>query len=600
MSFSAEVWSDILAVAEPQFVPGGGDVSFVVGDDKRHSRLAVSPAGGGACTWLPLSPSIKKIPRSGWGAYGWVSHGLTLIYIGADDRLHRHEAVTGESVPLTREPQSMSGLALSPTGNDLAVVVDTRHVCVLSLREPDAQLRQVTSCGDFALDPAWSPDGMLLAWHEWDSPFMPWHESRVMLTSLSDIQAPAMAVGGSGAVAQPRFSPDGRQLGFLSDREGWQTLWALDVDAVRGEVLGVPRRLVSPQSEHGLPSWGPGLRSWAWTGPNEVVVWRNENGCGALERWADGALLAVLRADIVAEGVTTGDNKIAAILGGPCAAPRLEVIEGMESTIVAYSAPIAIDRAGPVPQSVRWSSEGWDINARLYRPLGCYKTPSPLLVWLHQGPTGQALSVLDPRIAYFVERGWAVLAPDHRGSTGWGRNFMLALEGVWGVADAADVATGVEIACREGWAKPDSIVLYGGSAGGFLTLRLLAMRPDLFAAGVALFPVCHLLDTVTPPWRYQAHYIDRLLGGRMEERSPLEQASALRRPVLILHGSEDHIVPAWHSEVLTEAVNAAGGIVERYLYEGEGHGWASGETLADELRRIDCFLHLHVLSKASS
>jgi dipeptidyl aminopeptidase/acylaminoacyl peptidase len=472
------------------------------------------------------------------------------------------------------------------------------HVCLLSLQDPDAGFRRVNTSGDFALDPVWSPDSDLLAWHEWDSPCMPWHESRIMVARLSDARAPVEAVSGGGAVAQPRFSPDGHRLGFLSDREGWLTLWEVNVDAGPNIVSGPPRRLASLQAEHAPPTWGPGLRTWAWTGTAEVVVWRNQNGCGALERWADGALSAVLRADTVAEGVTARENEVVAILGSPSASPRIEMIRPTESITVARSAPVAMDRAGPVPKTVAWSSDGWMINARLYQPSGCAKAPSPLLVWLHQGPTGQALAVLDPRIAYFVERGWAVLVPDHRGSTGWGRAFTLSLDGAWGVADAADVIAGVTLACQEGWADPDNIALYGGSAGGFLALRLLAMRPDLFAGGATLFPVSHLLDTVTPPWRYQANYIDRLLGGRPPNRSPLHQAGHLKQPVLILHGSEDYIVPPWHSEALANAVNAAGGIAEFHIYKGEGHGWVGGQTLADELRRVEAFLRRHVLSRS--
>jgi dipeptidyl aminopeptidase/acylaminoacyl peptidase len=251
---------------------------------------------------------------------------------------------------------------------------------------------------------------------------------------------------------------------------------------------------------------------------------------------------------------------------------------------------------------VNWVSDGHVIHARLYQPQARGEEPPPLLVWLHQGPTGQTRATLEPRIAYFVERGWAALVPDHRGSTGWGRDFMLALDGHWGEADVADVVAGIKVASQKGWGDANRVALYGGSAGGFLLLRLLATHPGLCSAGVALFPVCHLLDTDTPPWRYQTYYVERLLGGRPTERSdiadrsPLKYPGKISRPILILHGADDHIVPAWHSEALADAVNAAGGIAERHVYQGERHGWAGGKTLADELSRAESFLERHVLS----
>ena len=102
-----------------------------------------------------------------------------------------------------------------------------------------------------------------------------------------------------------------------------------------------------------------------------------------------------------------------------------------------------------------------------------------MVVWVHGGPTGQWPVTFNPRIAYFVGRGWAVLVPDHRGSTGFGRAYTQAMRGRWGELDTADVAAGIRHAGAQGWCDPRRVAIMGGSAGGFTVLNVLAHHPDI-------------------------------------------------------------------------------------------------------------------------
>src|SRR5205807_7936895 len=132
---------------------------------------------------------------------------------------------------------------------------------------------------------------------------------------------------------------------------------------------------------------------------------------------------------------------------------------------------------------VSWSSaDGLQIPARLYRPDTA--GPPPLLCWIHGGPTDQWPVEWRPRISFWLDRGWAVLVPDHRGSTGHGRAFTQALAGRWGEADVADVAAGLVAARDAGWGDGDRMVIMGGSAGGFTALNVLADHSGLCRAGV--------------------------------------------------------------------------------------------------------------------
>jgi dipeptidyl aminopeptidase/acylaminoacyl peptidase len=156
-------------------------------------------------------------------------------------------------------------------------------------------------------------------------------------------------------------------------------------------------------------------------------------------------------------------------------------------------------------------------------------------------------------------------------------------------------------AADRGWADPRRMVPIGGSAGGFTVLLLLALHPELCAAGVDLYGVADLLELDETTHRFEAHYLYGVVGplpeavSRYRERSPVNVADRIRSPLLILQGSADKVVPPAQSLAVAEAARAGGGVVEHHVYEGEGHGWSRPETVVDELERTESFLRRHVL-----
>jgi len=217
-------------------------------------------------------------------------------------------------------------------------------------------------------------------------------------------------------------------------------------------------------------------------------------------------------------------------------------------------------------------------------------------VHVHGGPTGQALADWNPRVQYFVQRGWTVLQPNFRGSTGYGDDYRRALEGRWGELDTDDVAAGIRHAVREGWADGSLVALMGGSAGGFTVLNIAARYPDLVGAVIALFPVTDLLALAATTHRFESGYTTRLVGPLPESRaryianSPITHASKITAPVLLLHGTDDTSVPPSQSAEIEDVLRRAGSAVERHVYEGESHGWRRAATVADELNRVNAFL----------
>ena len=580
--------------------PDGATVAFVA----RHAgsaRLVAVAVTGGAETVVAAEPE----PAARGGVVAWLADGR-VAYVTAGGSVAVVDTVTGHvRLVLDQVDGGASALVASPHGGRLAFVADTRDVTVVDV---DGGAARVVSAGaDFAVDPSWSPDGARLAWHEWDVPAMPWDAGRIVVGDAGPGgAAPRRIAGGPDvAVQEPRFSPDGSMLAWLCDATGWLTLW------VAGAGGGEPRPVVDEDHEHGGPVWGPGSRSFAWSPDSrEIAFCRNEAGFGRLcaADVATGAVRELSRG--VHTSLSWAGDAIVCLRSGartPTAVVAVDPATGAVRALAtgADEALAAAAPSLPEPEVVSWeAADGAVVHGRLWRPPTFGPPPvepPPLLVWAHGGPTDQRRVSFDPRLAFFLTRGWAVLHPDPRGSTGWGRAWTQALRRRWGEVDVQDVASGARAAVARGWGDPSRLVAMGGSAGGMTALLLVAAQPELWAAAVALYPVVDLEGLAAATHRYEAHYTVGLVGPLPETaelhraRSPLGVAGAIRSPLLLLHGADDVVVPASQSAALAERLRANGVDVEHHVYDGEGHGWRSPATIRDELERTEAFLSRHGL-----
>ena len=381
-------------------------------------------------------------------------------------------------------------------------------------------------------------------------------------------------------------------------------MWVGNADGTNASAV------IAENHEHAEPAWGPGQRSYAWSPDSTELAWcRNEDGFGRLVIATPGKRSARELSKGWHRGLDWGAGGIVCVRSGAVTPPQIVVLaaNGSGRRALARGPVGGFEATGLVePKAVTWKSGSATVHGLLWRAAD--KSPSerhvsPLLVAVHGGPTSQALADWQANVQAFVQRGWTVLQPDYRGSTGYGRAYAQALAGQWGERDVADVAAGIRHAQKEGWVDATRVAIMGGSAGGMTALLVAAQHPDLVQAVVARYPVCDLVDLAATTHRFESGYTLRLVGplpeaaGTYRDRSPVTRASEIRAPVPLLHGNVDNAVPLAQSEAVAAALRTAGANVEHHVYEGEGHGWRRSATIGDDFARVDAFLTRWVLPR---
>jgi len=594
-------------LAEPRWSPNGRRLAWLDSFDARSDVLVAPADGAGPPVVATGDVAVIGAGAYGGGSFAWAAEDL--IVVAADDgRLVAVPSAGGPARNLSRDGRAFAP-SVSPDGSRVAFCMerdDALDVAVVPV-DGSAWPVRVSEGSDFAWDPVWSPDGRAVAWHEWDLPDMPWDSSRI---AVRDVEiAPCgpvrLIAGGDGvATGQPRFAPAGGLIAFTSDAGGWANVWTSSPDGSNA------RPLLEERSEHAEPSWGPGQRSYAWSPDGSELAWcRNEAGFGRLVIGRPGKRSARELAKGWHRHLDWGPAGITAVHSGARTPSRVVVLaaDGSSRRTVAVGPVGGFDSAGLVePESVTWKSGAATVDGLLWRPAGAEAAAPgnlPMLVLVHGGPTGQALADWHARAAFWLDRGWVVLMPNYRGSTGYGREYMRGLDGAWGEIDVADVASGIKHAGRRGWCDPGRVAVAGGSAGGLTVLLLCALHGNLVTAGVSSFGVTDLFELAATTHRFESGYLDRIVGelpryaGRYRDRSPIAHAAGIGAPVLMLHGSDDKVVPRAQADAMVDAMQRAGATVEYQVYDGEGHGFRRVASVIDELDRTEGFLRRWVMKR---
>lgn len=582
----------------------------------------------GGLLWLEaLSGKTSLMYKKGMDAAREISGGLKISagigYGGGDFSVRADQAVFvsgnrlhcaclngGMPKPITPVFGSCASPAISPDGARVLFIHTYERADCLAITNINGGIWPVKLAegADFYMHPTWHPDNQRIAWVEWNHPQMPWDGSRLMLASLNNnvLENTRQIFGSTDIpVSQPVFSPDGRYLAFLSNDHEWDSLYIYDLHTAELRALIQNVSLMEP-------AWVQGIHSIAWNIHSGCIYFlKNEKGWRSL--WSidihsgEAQQLNTNPYTWISQlAASPASDSLAFIGTSPKISARIIITENGQQRIEQRSASENIpEDTLPEPRPIEWlASDGTSVHAIYYPPTSeKYQGTGlpPAIVNIHGGPTSARVSSYNPDAVYFATRGYAYLEVNYRGSTGYGRSYMLMLRNNWGRLDTEDAAGAAKALSDLGLADPQRIVIMGGSSGGYTVLNALIHYPGIFKAGINLFGVASLFDLLTDTHKFEERYTDSLVGtlpeasDRFKAWSPVFHAAQIKDPMAVFQGEDDKVVVPGHSEQIVSALRA-NKIPHIYrLYPGEGHGFRKTETIIDYYESLEKFLKQYVL-----
>ena len=558
-------WPELL-LAPPDRVqtiyPGPRPGQLIVGADvngNEHTQLLCMDRPGSA--WRGLTDEPDRIHH-----FGSFSSDARSISFAANTRSERwfdvyvRDLASGEVRRVLEHNSSNRAGPFSPDGRSLVAIrsFSTSHqeLWLVDLHGSEPP-RLLTRRDEEAIyeRPEWSPDGRAL----------------YCVSDLGrDRAAPARIevdsselsyiVEAEVEVDETALDPTGRRLAYALNRDGQAEIF------VRGLGSG------TEQAVSGLPPGAPyaywqNALAWDASGERLAISWTASRASPNVFVWSE-----------------TGGTRQ-----------------------VTYAGGLEVDvRALPEPVHVAYPTfDGRQVPAIFYPPPGAANR-APCVVIVHGGPEGQYRPSFQPVAQYLAAAGFAVLAPNVRGSSGYGKAYMHLDDVRKRMDSVADLAHGVYWLRDTGRADPNRIAVYGGSYGGFMVLAALTTYPDLWAAGVDLVGIANFVTFLenTGPWR--RHLREAEYGSLerdrdfLEEISPINKVEHIRAPLLVIHGANDPRVPIGEAEQMVARLKSLGRTVEFLRLDDEGHQIAKLKNKLVAYPMAVDFLRRHLLGEATS
>jgi len=561
---------------------------------------------------VPAGFNVRSRVHEYGGGACWFHRETAFCSSFDDSRLYRIEPGS-EPRAITPDPPEPNALryadgVVTPDGATI-VCVRERHESgevvneLVALPADGAGNAHVIVSGcDFYSSARLSPDGRTLAWLQWNNPNMPWDGTELWIGELGGegvANARRVAGGAEESIFQPEWSPAG-VLHFSSDRTGWWNLYALE-DA--GE-----RAIAPVEGEVGLPQWAFGMRSYAFLGDGRIARKVTERAVDRLElvEAATGTVEPVPGrwTEFGSTAFDARDERVAFGAAGPREPYAVVVLDTRtgDRRVVRRSFEFELDADGiSEPRAIEFPTrDGGTAHAFYYPPLSAtHEGPEgelpPLRVICHGGPTSHTGSALSASFQFWTSRGIGIVDVNYRGSTGFGRPYRDALRGRWGEVDVTDCIDAAAYLADQGEVDRERIWIEGGSAGGYVVLCALSIYPGVIAAGVSHFGVADMEAFVETTHKFEARYLDTLIGPYPEradlyrERSPVHHVDRIDRPLLLLQGLDDRVVPPSQAELMVDALQRKGTPYAYLPFEGEGHGFRRSDSLQRSLEAVLAF-----------
>jgi len=489
---------------------------------------------------------------------------------------------------------------------------------IVSIDVSNGQIITLEQGNDFYASPRLNSSANRLCWQSWNHPNMPWDGNQLWLADIDHEGKIARTRHIAGAteisVFQPQWSPDD-VLYYISDDTGWWHLYRYHDTSTAPHI----EQLTEGEKEFGLPQWVFAQSTYAFINHSQILCCYqsgSETTLALLSLDGQATLTPVESEWQEYSNITANSNMTGA--GWCCfiAASRRSFPQLISATL-NYSQPFSlttsiIKTSCRLPLSAEHYSTAQNIsftNRHKQKVYANYYPPTnpacraeknerpPLIVICHGGPTGQASTALDPKKQFWTSRGFALLDVNYSGSTGFGRDYRQRLNKKWGQLDVEDCCDAALYAVAQGLADKKHLIIRGSSAGGYTVLSALTFQ-QVFSAGASYYGISELSSLASDTHKFEAHYLDRLIGpypatrALYEQRSPINHTDQLNCPVIFFQGVEDKVVPEQQAKKMFEALNKKGLPVAAQYFEGEQHGFRKAETIVLSLENELSFYQL--------
>ncbi|WP_340677236.1 S9 family peptidase [Paraglaciecola sp.] len=481
------------------------------------------------------------------------SQGLRYMECVADQKNNRLICVREDHRGLKEPINTLVAVSLSPTNEETILFAGT----------------------DFVSAPNLSPDGNSVAFITWSHPNMPWDDTQLRVINFNNDGSVADVVeipqNANVAIRSPHYSQDGT-LYFIADFDNWWTLYRVNTPSEQ------PQKVLDQAIE---------INSYGIEDNNHAIIAYSKEGVDHIARvnLASGEMAAIGDTFSSADSISVANDSVYFRASTPHSANAIYQLTGNSyEKIYQPSGPVIEADFLSVPQPIEFPTGNNEIAYGFYYPpqnshyIGAKDSLPPLIVKVHGGPVGATDSSLNPDIQFWTSRGFAVFDVNHRGSTGYGREFRKKLYPNWGIVDVEDASNGVKWLAAEGLIDADKVAIRGGSAGGYTTLAALAFQ-HVFKAGTSYYGISDLGVLAGDTHKFESRYLDQLIGPYPEmksvydQRSPINSVQNITSPLLLLQGLDDKVVPPNQSELIFNALKENCIDTAYITFEGEGHGF---------------------------